>query len=196
MFRGTQCPERSHVIVQADLVTDGRLEEEPQESVDPQGFRTRALDLVRLFVGLSLHIEDPVQLLGLGFGALRELPRLVPQKLLDGPAANAEGAGHRHHGLDLLIEDTALQKSVHPIVRRHRDWIHLLPVCAAVRIVQCRCATTRSLQMKSDKVATMEQRQGHCKRRATKSLQWKSDEVATNEKRQSRYKEKRQGRYK
>ena len=97
MFRGTQCPERSHVILQADLVTDGRIEEEPQESVDPQGFRTRALDLVRLFVGLSLLVEDPVQLLGLGLGALREPPRLVPQKLLDGPAANAEGDGHRDY---------------------------------------------------------------------------------------------------
>ena len=85
-----QCPERGHVRVQAGLVADGRLEEEPQESVDPQSFCTRALDLVRLLVGLTLLVEDPVQLPGLGPGALRELPRRVPQKLLDGPAAYAE----------------------------------------------------------------------------------------------------------
>jgi hypothetical protein len=174
MFLGTQCPERSHVIVQAGLVADGRLEEKPQEAVHPQGFCTRALDLVRLFVGLALLVEDPVQLPGLGIGALREPPRLVPQKLLDGPAAYAECAGLRQQGFDLFIEDAALQKSVHPIVGRHRDWVHLLPVCAAVRIVQCGC--------KSDKVAANEKRQSRYNGKATRSLQMKSDKVATHEK--------------
>jgi hypothetical protein len=159
MFRGTQCPERSHVIVQAGHVADGRLEEEPHEAVHTQGFSTRALDLVRLCVGLALLVEDPVQLLRLGPGALREPPGLVSQKLLDGPAAYAECAGLRQQGFDLFIENAALQQSVHPIVGSHRDWVHLLPVCAAVRIGQGGCTTTRSQQMKSDEVATMEKRQ-------------------------------------
>ena len=134
-FRGTDCPERGHVIVQAGLVADGRLEEEPQEAVHTQGFSTRALDLVRLCVGLALLVEDAVQLLGLGLGALREPPGWFPQKLLDAPAAYAECAGLRQQGFDLFVENAALQQSVHPIVGSHRDWVHLLPVCAAVRIV-------------------------------------------------------------
>ena len=166
-----QCPERAHVRVQAGLVGDGRLEEEPKESVDPQSFCTRALDLVRLLVGLTLLVEDPVQLPGLGLGALRELPRRVLQKRLDGLAAYAECTSLRQQGFDLLIEDAALQKGVHPVIGRDRDRVHLLPVCAAMRIVQCGCTTTRPLQMKSDKIATMEKRR----------------EVAATEKRQGRY---------
>ncbi len=154
-----QCPERGHVRVQAGLVADGRPEEEPQESVDPQSFCTRALDLVRLLVGLTLLVEDPVQLPGLGPGALRELPRLAPQKLLDGPAAYAECTGLHQEGFDLFVEDAALQQGVHPVVGRDSDGVHLLPVCAAVKIMHCGYAT-KSLQMKSDKVATMEMRRG------------------------------------
>jgi hypothetical protein len=60
---------------------------------------------------------------------------------------------------------------VHPVIGRDRDRVHLLPVCVAVRIVQCGCTTSRPLQMKSDKIATMEKRR----------------EVAANEKRQGRY---------
>ncbi len=155
-----QCPERGHVVVQAGLVADGRLEEEPSEAVDAQGFGTRAFELVRLLVGLALLVTDPVQLIGLGLGVLQELPRLVPQKLLDGPAAYSERTGLHQEGFDLFVEDAALEQGVHPVVRRDSDGVHLLPVCAAVRIVQCGCATTRSMQMKSDKVATMEKRQG------------------------------------
>jgi hypothetical protein len=149
--------------VQAGLVADGRLEEEPQEAVDPQGFGTGALQFVRFFFGLALRVEDPVEILGLGPGALREPPERVPQKLLDRQTGYAERPGLRHQGFDLFVEDAALEQGVHPIVGRHRDWIHLLPVSAAVRIVQCGCTTTRSVQMKSDKVATMEKRQGRFK---------------------------------
>jgi hypothetical protein len=166
-----QCPERGHVRVQAGLVADGRLEEEPQEAVDPQGFCTRALQPAWICGRLTLLVKDPVQLPGLGLGALRELPRLVLQKRLDGPAAYAECTGLRQQGFDLLIEDAALQKGVHPVIGRDRDRVHLLPVCAAMRIVQCGCTTTRPLQMKSDKIATREKRR----------------EVAANEKRQGRY---------
>jgi hypothetical protein len=132
-----QCPERGHVIVQAGLASDGRFEEEPQESVDTQGFCTGAPELVWIFVRLALHVEDAVELLGLGTGALRELPGLVPQKLLDGLPGNTEGAGLRKQSFDLFVQDAALQQGVHPIVGRDRDRIHLLPVCAAARTVRC-----------------------------------------------------------
>jgi hypothetical protein len=158
-----QCPERGYVRVQSGLVADGRLEEKPQEAVDPQGFCTRAFQPARVSGRLTLLVKNPVQLPGLGPGALRELPRLVSQKLLDGLAAYAVWTSLRQEGLDLLVQDASLQQGVHPIVGRHRDWVHLLPVCSAVSIVQCGCTTTRSLPMKSDEVATMEKRRGRFK---------------------------------
>ena len=132
-----QCSERGHVVVQAGLVADGRLEEETQEAVDPQGFCTWALQPIWLCGRLSLLVKYPVQLLRLGPGALREQPRLGPQKVLDGRSCNAECTGLRQQSFDLSIENTTLQKGVHPIIGRDRDRAYLLPVCAAVRIVQC-----------------------------------------------------------
>jgi len=80
----------------------------PQDAIDTQSLRARALDLVTIGAGTSLFIENAMKAATLHTEGVREPPRIVLEELLDACPGDPRASGCDQHGFHLDDEAAVL----------------------------------------------------------------------------------------